>query len=70
MNKKIKKDNENFIIITTFIGSGMSDINFFNQRAEILRLSTIPSINDMFYFTELGMGNVFNNIMPIKMGFN
>lgn len=37
-------DMNNFIIITTYIGSGVSDPHFIDQRINILKYSTIPSI--------------------------
>ncbi len=37
-------DNENFIIITTYVASGITNEEFINQRIQILKLSTIPSI--------------------------
>jgi len=35
---------DNFILITTYIGSGVSDSSFIDQRINILKYSTIPSV--------------------------
>jgi hypothetical protein len=69
-------ENNNLVLITTFIGSGITDDAFLNQRIDILKYSTIPSLLNQNHknFVWLVYLDEFNNsqnkIMSLYNLFN